>query len=171
MRLEPPKTLRNYPKHPLAKLYPDLSYVYALKMHRSDFVYIGSTFNVIYRLVGHNLGNTKFTRQYRPLTLYRAVGVMDRKVAYALESDLHKDSKLKSHFEKEICTDDRILFWLNKESIEFVNQVAENWVAESEKADINEMSYPELRDFLVSKDVLNLRFQLPYIGGEPIWRS
>lgn len=154
--------------HPLSEIFPDLSYVYSLKLTGSRWHYIGSTNNLAYRLVGHNLGNTKFTKRYLPVEVFQAAVVKDRDVAYKLEYLFHGDENKKFDFIRGKLQDSRILTYLSKDAIDLVNQIHTSWAQQADNKGFGS-SYPELRDFLVSKDALNIRYHLAMIGGDEKW--
>ncbi|MBI3005558.1 MAG: GIY-YIG nuclease family protein [Ignavibacteriales bacterium] len=82
-----------------------LWYVYFLKSLVGDFLYVGSTSDLKYRLLQHNKGEVQSTKSFRPLEINAYIAVKTEKRARELER-YFKTGSGKAILKKRILTDE-----------------------------------------------------------------
>jgi putative endonuclease len=78
-------------------------YVYFLKSLKKDFIYTGSTKNLVYRINEHNEGKCLSTKAYRPFELNAYIAVIMESKARKLEK-YFKSGSGKAILKKRILT-------------------------------------------------------------------
>jgi len=82
-----------------------LWFVYVLKSRIKDFIYVGSTNDLIRRMREHDAGLVQSTKAYRPLVLVAYVAVATERKARELEK-YFKTGSGKAVLKKRILTDE-----------------------------------------------------------------
>lgn len=77
-------------------------YVYVLKSVKSDFLYVGSTFNLKKRLEQHNTGETYSTKKYMPFKIAYYEAYLNKEDALDREKNLKQYGSAWGHLKRRI---------------------------------------------------------------------
>ena len=77
-------------------------YIYVIYSKKHDFMYVGYTKNLKNRLIKHNKGNVKTTKEYKPFELIYYEAYSDKQDAITREYKLKHQGSSVGHLKKRI---------------------------------------------------------------------